>query len=877
MITGTIANTRQAVIGTLLLMGSRILEVAADGTIINTWEDDSITHNQFTAINNQVFIARHAHNIKQCAASSIPENIEYKVISGDTIFRYKVRFLHIPAIAIQSVFVAIDFLSAKRVGKVSEDYWKLALDASGDGTWDVHVPSNTIALSDRWYTTFGYPHGHITTIAQWLQLIHPEDVEKITRKKVDYFEGRTPFYTGQFRIKCADNTYKWVLSRGMIVACTPDGAPLRFLGTHTDISAHKNAEEKYFSLAQMLTKLINNLRDGILVADENKKIIYANQMFCDLYNLPDPPATLLGMDMYESIALRKPAYKDPEKFCQRTIEVLENMEMVLGEEWEMINGKIVGRDHIPLALGAGNKGSIWKFRDITIQKNNEKQLADLRHFYEQILNHIDADIVVFDPEQRYIFINPSAVKNSELRGWMIGKTDEDYRLLRNKPLEFSRRRTQIFEEARATRKNIEWEEMLINRNGEPEFHLRNHYPVFDAQGNHLMSIGYGLNITDRVLAQQELKTSRDTFASAFRDSGIGMALLSHEGMYIDANNALCDILEYSKYDLQQRSLQDVTHPDDVYADAAYMSSMLHREISTYNTEKRFISNSGKTVLVSLTMSLVWSNEGLPKFFILQAVDITRRKEMELELIQKNTELEETRQSLINKVNQLEDLSHIIAHNLRGPAGNIKMLSEALLDLQEKKQKGDTNQDGAFTEEEATLLIHDSSMSLMESLSTLMQITEIKLNKEIHRNNCDIPVIVNDFCNQLQGVILEKNATIRRRFDVKTVDYPRMYLESILYNLISNALKYARPDTIPEIDISTAIVNNRVILTVKDNGLGIDMVKYGARVFKLNQVFHKGFDSKGVGLYITKTMVETMGGHIELHSAPNEGSEFIVTL
>jgi PAS domain S-box-containing protein len=458
-----------------------------------------------------------------------------------------------------------------------------------------------------------------------MQLIHPDDAERILKQKDEYFAGNTPFYSSAFRIRCANGTYKWVMSKGMIVASTPEGGPIRFLGTHTDITAHKEAEEKYYSAAQMLSKLINNLRDGILVADENRKIIYANQMFCDLYNLSEPPSALLGMDIYESIALRKPAYKDPEKFYRRTIQVLETMEMLLGEEWEMNDGKIVGRDHIPLVMSTGNKGSIWKFRDITIQKNNEKQLADLRNFYEQILNHIDADIVVFDTDQRYLFINPSAVKNSELRGWMIGKTDEDYRLLRNKPLEFSRRRTEIFEEAKATRKNIQWEEMLITRAGEPEFHLRNHYPVFDAQGNHLMSIGYGLNITDRVLAQQELKTSRDTFASAFRDSGIGMALLSHEGMYIDANNALCDILEYSKYDLQQRSLQDLTHPDDVSIDAPFMVRMMQREISTYNTEKRFISQTGKIVLVSLTMSLVWSNDGLPKFFILQAIDITRRK------------------------------------------------------------------------------------------------------------------------------------------------------------------------------------------------------------------------------------------------------------
>lgn len=870
-------HTKDLVVSTLLQIGGRVLEVTADGEIIRLW-DAASKMPELEPVDNETIVSQFIAKIRSSIEHKRTEAFEHSIVYGDTISKFKIRVLG-AAYPDQSgyAYVVIEFLSAKRVGKVSEDYWKLALDTAGDGMWDVHVPERTMVFSDRWHKHFEYSQKDVASTDKWLSLIHPDDREGVIKSGDDHLAGKTQEYFAEFRIRCLNGDYKWILSKGMVVARTSEGKALRFLGTHTDITALKAAEEKYYSTAQMLSKLINNLRDGILVTDEHKKIMFANQMFCDIYNLSEHPSALIGMDVYKSIAARMPFYKDPDHFYTRTVEVLNRQEVVLGEEWEMNNGKVIGRDHIPLTLGKDSKGGIWKLRDITIQKNAEKQLADLRVFYEHILNNIGADIVVFDPQQRYIFINPTAVKNKELRGWMIGKTDEDYRLLRNKPLEFSRRRQEIFQEALSQRKNIEWEEMLVNREGEPEYHLRYHMPVFDEKGNHKMSIGYGMNITDRVKAQQELKTSRDTFASAFRDSGIGMALLSHEGMWLDANSVMCAITGYTCEELQQLSLTDITHRDDVDADRPFMESMLKREISTYNTEKHFVSKAGRKVLVSLTMSLVWSVEGLPKFFIVQAIDITEKKEMEQELLAKNAELETTKQNLLNKVNQLEDLSHIIAHNLRGPAGNIKMLTETLLEQQALKASGDDSQPEVFTTDEALLLIHDSSMSLMESLATLMQITEIKLNKEIPRDNCDVSTIVNDICNQLHSVIHEKHAIVRKRLEVSHVSYPKAYLESILYNLISNALKYTIVGLIPEIDICTDAHEGRVVLSVKDNGLGIDMERYADRLFKLNQVFHEGFESKGIGLYITKTTVESLGGKIDVKSAPNEGCEFIVTL
>jgi PAS domain S-box-containing protein len=368
----------------------------------------------------------------------------------------------------------------------------------------------------------------------------------------------------------------------------------------------------------------------------------------------------------------------------------------------------------------------------------------------------------------------------------------------------------------------------------------------------------------------------DMFASAFNESGIGMALLNTEGKWLDVNAVLCEMTGYSKEELQDITIRDITHPDDADTDLPLVRKMLKGETNSYRIEKRYISRTNKIVQILLTVSLVRDNKGDPKFFIAQVVDITEKKDMLLELNKNNAELEITKQNLTTKINQLEDLSHIIAHNLRGPAGSIKMLAETLLTLQ--KNAGDPSAPKLpFSEEEAALLIHEGSISLMDSLSTLMQITEIKLNKEIPRDDCDITVIINEICNQLQSTIFEKKAVIINELKVVNIRYPRIYLENILYNLISNALKYHRPGIRPEIQINTELIGERIQLTIKDNGLGIDMERYGHKIFRLNEIFHAGYDSKGIGLYITKTQVESFGGSISLKSKPNEGCEFTVTL
>ena len=400
-----------------------------------------------------------------------------------------------------------------------------------------------------------------------------------------------------------------------------------------------------------------------------------------------------------------------------------------------------------------------------------------------------------------------------------------------------------------------------------------HNNIFSEPESQSFVICFAQDITDRVDVEESLKLSNETFRSAFDHSGIGMALINPQGGILDANNAVCTFTGYRKDELLKMNFLELTHPDDNQTDLNLLHKMLIKVIDHYSIEKRYISKTKKILWALHTVSKVSHTDGTPKFFILQIVDITKRKQLSDELNRKNNELEAIRSGLINKMSQLEELNYIIAHNLRGPANNIKMLAEMLKNRDQPGQVDDLKMDI----EEIAQYLDEGSNSLLSSLNTLMDVVQLSMDKTIPYDNCDVRYIINEILGQLNSTIYEKNASVKLKLSVDFIRYPAVFLESILYNLISNALKYTSPKRTPEILISVYLADNRNTISVKDNGLGLNLQKYGNKIFKLNQVFHPGHDSKGVGLFITKAQIESFGGNIHVKSNEDEGAEFIVTL
>jgi PAS domain S-box-containing protein len=222
--------------------------------------------------------------------------------------------------------------------------------------------------------------------------------------------------------------------------------------------------------------------------------------------------------------------------------------------------------------------------------------------------------------------------------------------------------------------------------------------------------------------------------------------------------------------------------------------------------------------------------------------------------------------LERKLSQFEDFNRMVAHNLRGPAGNIDTLLSLLPN------------EGSEEEKQIIIdMVKRSSTSLNRTLNELVRVLEVRLSKNIPYQYCNLEEVIKNTENMLEREIAFKKAKIVTNFEVPGISYPLVYLESLFYNLISNALKYCKPGIPPHIRITSVQENNQVMLAFTDEGLGIDLEKHGEDIFKLNNVFHQGYDSKGIGLFMTKNQIETFGGSISVKSRPDVGTEFTVCL
>ncbi|MEJ7694206.1 PAS domain S-box protein [Daejeonella sp.] len=222
--------------------------------------------------------------------------------------------------------------------------------------------------------------------------------------------------------------------------------------------------------------------------------------------------------------------------------------------------------------------------------------------------------------------------------------------------------------------------------------------------------------------------------------------------------------------------------------------------------------------------------------------------------------------LENKIEQFEDFNRIVAHNLRGPAGSIDMMIGILAESDSEAERL-----------EMIRLIKSTSSSLNTTLNELMQVLEVRFNKNMTYDTCNLQELVDETENMMRGQMISKQAIIKTAFEVSDIEFPLMYMKSIFYNMISNSLKYSHTDVPALIEISTKKHFGKTVLEFNDNGLGIDLQMHGNNMFKLNKVFHSGFDSKGVGLFMTKTQIETFGGTISAESEPGKGTKFIITL
>lgn len=300
--------------------------------------------------------------------------------------------------------------------------------------------------------------------------------------------------------------------------------------------------------------------------------------------------------------------------------------------------------------------------------------------------------------------------------------------------------------------------------------------------------------------------------------------------------------------------EDHIYPEDREF-ALGVSSIVNKKYMNHDYEYRMITKKGKVIWIRDIVNFVFEN-GKPIISRGIMIDITVMKEAEKDLNNSFHLVSEQNKRLLN-------FSYIVSHNLRSHTSNI----ESILSLIESAESEDERI-------EMMGLLKSVSKSLDETMNHLNEVVNINTNLSLLIKPLNFNQYVNKATDVLSEQILLNKATVITNIPEESIiNYNSAYLESILYNLISNAIRYKHPQRNPIVTIKLYKKNDKDIIEISDNGIGIDLEKNGGKIFGMYKTFSNNPDARGIGLFITKNQIDAMDGTIKVESKPNIGTTF----
>ena len=383
----------------------------------------------------------------------------------------------------------------------------------------------------------------------------------------------------------------------------------------------------------------------------------------------------------------------------------------------------------------------------------------------------------------------------------------------------------------------------------------------DEEGKVVRMIGAIQDITKQKEEEQRLKLL-ETVITHTKDSIIITEANLYEGkipriVYI--NPAFSETSGYIPDEIIGKSVEIFKGPNsDLNVHQKLINAIKNKEecqIETLSYKK-----NNETYWVSFNMLPVYDSDGELSHWVSIQRDITEEKKQEVEKEQLIKELTKN-----NK--DLKQFSYITSHNLRAPLSNLTGLLNLIEDIPIENQELREIIDG----------FNKSTQLLNETINDLVKVIIIKDNHSIDKESLMLKDLFEDVFGQLNFLIGLHKPIIFLNFDeVSFLNTNKSYLESILLNLLTNAIKYKSENRRLNINITAHQLRDSVILIFKDNGIGIDLERNKDKIFGLYQRFHDHPDSKGLGLYLVKSQVETMGGTISVESKVNVGTTFTLT-
>ncbi|MCK9353960.1 MAG: PAS domain S-box protein [Gallionella sp.] len=385
---------------------------------------------------------------------------------------------------------------------------------------------------------------------------------------------------------------------------------------------------------------------------------------------------------------------------------------------------------------------------------------------------------------------------------------------------------------------------------------------------------------------QRLGAAEKEFRTTFELAAVGVAHVAPDGRWLRVNQRLCDMLGYSREELLGKTFQSLTHPDDLELDLAYVQRILSGEIENYSIEKRYLRKDREIVWVNLTVALVRHRDGSPNYFISVIADISERKKTEQELQAYRQHLEEMVEDRTEQLRHAKEAAEAaslaksaflsnMSHELRTPLNAILGFSELMVNDPETPAAQKANLD----------IINRSGTYLLGMINDVLDLSKIEAGRfELDIKPFDLLIMLEDAGKLIEQRALSGNLTFSLDLDPDMQRYvcgDGGKLRQVVVNLLGNAVKFTREGgvilragTRPMDD--PAMVSLRI--EIEDSGIGIQADKFGELFKPFVQLTEpSGTKGTGLGLAISNSLIELMGGRIDVESSPGKGTTFAIDL
>ncbi len=731
---------------------------------------------------------------------------------------------------------------------------QLALDAAHMGVWEWDIKKDKVNWSNNVYALFGIKNTKPLTLERYREMLHPEDVESVTHNIQHALSSGSKYFI-QHRIIQPSGELRWIEAVGKVFR-NKKGEPIKMIGTASDVTEKKLVELEVEDWKTRYELVVSS--SGQLIYDytiETGDILWAGDT---LGVLGFSKEEMGNIDQWVKMIHpkdRDQAFADLEK-AQAEVKPYE-------VRYRFKTKKGTYREILDRGMFLARKGEAYRMLgvmiDMTQQIAIQNTLKEKNLFIESITSAIPDIIHVLDIKTlRPVFANKSLL--TEL-GYSTAETIEiqkDYtRILPPDAANVYQEAKKNFEEL-VTQEFVHSEFQIKSKNNKWNW-FTSQYAVFkrDKKGNPTQVIGSLRNITEYKISSEALLESEVRFKTLQHASYGGIAL--HDmAVIIDCNQGLSELMGYPYEEL-------------VGMNGLLLLAPEHRDIAMNNIKNNYDSpydvdglrKDGSRISIEVRGKEVPYKGKMIR--VTEFRDITERKRSSEHIIQQNQKLVNITEDLQRKNEQLEEFTQIVSHNLRSPVGNILSLLTYYEATSVPAEKV-----------EYFSLLKESAQNTMLTLNELNDVLKVKHNQDIERHYVEFEKILHYVRGMVSVAIAEAGATISFDFsEAPIIHYPNIYLESILLNLISNSLKYRHTLRAPHIQLKSFKQNGATFLTVSDNGLGIDLEKYGHLLFRMRKTFHHHPESRGVGLFLIKSQINAMGGEISAQSKLNEGITFTI--